>query len=235
MLNHFLVAITLLLNPNGSNAAFSNWYGRYRNAMVNTAGPQCDSNYTENYFPQYPEYPLKDRVDQCRNMAACLIQNLNQFDLADMSSATVILGLMPTIIAFLGPTVEEIALVSARRPAFIVLMALGAPAITTARSFQTEKLHIHFESGTEAFKFLATKKSPFWAAVITVVELVVLAGAVVNSVHNSWQIGNRSILSWKCLWHTMQLIWNFIPLIPYFCAYLSLRVCKVSHYNSLSV
>lgn len=58
----------------------------------------------------------------------------------DMLAATVILGLMPTIISYIGPTVEEISLVPLHRPFFTLLIASGAPAVHPIRSFSFKAL-----------------------------------------------------------------------------------------------
>ena len=62
-------------------------------------------------------------------MVTCLLQNIDDVDKADMQSATIILGLMSTILSYIGPTVTEMALISSRRPFLAVLAMLGAPAI----------------------------------------------------------------------------------------------------------
>ena len=162
-------------------------------------------------------------------MVTCLLQNLDDFDKADMQSATIILGLMPTILSYVGPTVGEIALISSRRPVLAVLAMLGAPAVFATRPFD-------FNSPGESLKrdagsFVLHKQTPFRAAVMTTAQYLLLSLAVTNCLINSVQLGTSTILSWKCLWPYLQLGWNFMPLAPHLCAALSLWHSKVSHYT----
>ena len=164
-------------------------------------------------------------------MATCLLQNIDDFDKADMQSATIILGLMPTILSYIGPTVGEMALISSHRPVFAVLLMLGAPAVFATRPFD-------FNSPSESLKkngggFVFHKQNPCWAYLITLAQYLLLSLAVGNSLHNSVNLGTSTILSWKCLWPYLELGWNLMPVVPHLCAALSLRCSKVSRYKSL--
>ena len=161
-------------------------------------------------------------------MVTCLLQNIDDIDKADMSSATVILGLMPTILSYFGPSLEEMALISSCRPILAVLVTLGAPAVFATRPFE-------FNSPGRSLKkdvgiFVLHKQTPFRAALITTTQYFLLSLAVANCLLNSFQLGTSTILSWKCLWSYLQLAWNFMPLAPHICAAISLRYSKVSHH-----
>ena len=164
-------------------------------------------------------------------MVTCLLQNIDDFDKADMQSATIILGLMPTILSYIGPTVGEMTLISSRRPVLAVLVMLGAPAVFATRPFD-------FKSPGESLKkdvgsLVLHKQTPFRAAVISTAQYLLLSLAVTNCLLNSMQLGTSTILSWKCLWSYLQLGWNFMPLVPPLCAALSLRRSRVSHYKTV--
>lgn len=165
----------------------------------------------------------------CKSMATCLLQNIDDFDNADMQSATIILGLMPTILSYVSPTVGEIALISSRRPVLAILLVLGAPAIFATRPFD-------FNNPRESLKkdvgtFVLHKQSPFRATITTIAQYLLLSLAVANCLLNSVQLGSSTILSWKCSWSYLQLGWNFMPLAPHLCAALSSRYSKVSYYT----
>ena len=66
-------------------------------------------------------------------MASCLLHNLDDFDKTDMQSASVLLGLMPTALSYVGPTVNDLALVFSRRPVLASLVGLGAPVTSVNR------------------------------------------------------------------------------------------------------
>lgn len=214
-----------------SNAEqFRHWYGFYSVTLLNHSGPHCYPNYAMGKFPQYAIYGQREgKVDFCKSMVTCLLQYTGDFDKADMQSATIILGIMPTILSYIGPTVGEMALISSRRPILAVFLTLGASAVFATRPFD-------FNSPGESLKknvgnFVIHKQIPFMAFIMTAAQYLLLSLAVTNGLLNSWQLGTSTILSWKCLWTYLQLGWNFMPLVPHICAALSLQLSKVRYYT----
>ncbi|KAL2041436.1 hypothetical protein N7G274_005818 [Stereocaulon virgatum] len=155
---------------------------------------------------------------------------MDEYDKADMQSATIILGLMPTILSYVGPTVGEMALISSRRPVLAALLGLGAPAIFATRAF-------NFNNPSESLTkdvgtFVIRKQSPFRATLLAITQYLLLSLAVTNCLLNSMQLGSSTILSWKCSWSYLQLGWNFMPLTPHLCAALSVKYSKIYHRTS---
>lgn len=106
--------VALLLSSSSNAEQFNRWYGFYSVTLRDIAGPNCYANHTIGEFPELAKYSVPNRIDICRAMSTCLLRNLSDFDKADMQSATIVLGLMPTILAYLGPTVGVLALLSSR-------------------------------------------------------------------------------------------------------------------------
>ena len=223
-----LVILVLCVGVSPSNAEqFSHWYGFYTETLLHIAGPKCYPNYTVSHFPEYVKYTSGGKLDPCKSMATCLLQNVDEYDKADMQSATIILGLMPTILSYVGPTVGEMALISSRRPVLAALLGLGAPAIFATRPFDFNNPR---ESLTEDVgTFAIRRQSPFRATLLAIAQYLLLSLAVTNCLLNSMQLGSSTILSWKCSWSYLQLGWNFMPLAPHLCAALSVKSSKVSH------
>ena len=168
-------------------------------------------------------------ITNCKKMAACLLKSLDEFDKADMQSATVLLGLMPTAMAYVSPTVSELALVSSRRPVLASLMALGAPALFVPRLLVFNGIGESLSK--DKWSRVVRKKTTRKAVGISFLQYLFVAAAVINCLENSISLGNQTILSWKCLWPYMQLIWNVLSLVPFILAACSLRCCsKVSGY-----
>ena len=200
--------------------------------LFQRASPWCGAKLlSQLYTGGFPEYTekveVKGSAGLCKSMVSCLSENTEEVNKADMASGTIMLGLMPTIISFIGPTVGEIALISARRPILAVLITLGAPSVYQARPFE-------FSSPGDSLKrdpgsFAMPKQNSSRATVITVAQYILLIMAVANCLINSVQLGTQTILSWKCLWSYLQLAWNFMPLATHVCAALSFRLSKVSN------
>lgn len=217
-----LFQVILILFSNTSQAdtnQFKHWYKFYDYTIRHTAG-SCFSNYTTNYWPLET-----DNGDDCKKMAICLLSKINPFDQADMLSATVLLGLMPTALAYFGPSVNELALLSFSQPILAFLMVLGAPVMSVTRFFE-------FTSANEILdqdRVLSIPKGGRHKTIlISICQYIFTALTVINSLANSITLGNQTILSWKCNSFYMQLIWNLMPLIPFFFATLSILFSKVS-------
>lgn len=135
----YIVSFLLYLSlPQSKAKLFDHWYGSNSYNLLHVAGPQCYPNYTAGSFTHYEKFRglcKYESVCLCNEMATCLLQNLSDFVKSDMQSATTMLGLMPTILSYIGLTVGEMALLSSRRPVLTGLLLLGTPAVFATRPF----------------------------------------------------------------------------------------------------
>ena len=126
---------------------FDKWVGTYRKTLHGIADKDCYPNYTSVHWPEHKS-SLNGitECEDCRNMASCLLKNLDDFDKADMQSAAVLLGLMPTFLQYISPNLGELDFVLRRRPLLAFLMVIGSPVISVrSRLFEStgmgENLH----------------------------------------------------------------------------------------------
>ncbi|KAK6863531.1 hypothetical protein PG995_000059 [Apiospora arundinis] len=72
-------------------------------------------------------------------MVECLLQEFPEFRKAEAASASVILGLLPSILSQLGPTTAQLGWLGSRRPLLTLLLALGAPSFSrpTSQGYET--------------------------------------------------------------------------------------------------
>ena len=158
---------------------FTHWYKIYNWALIHSAGEECYPNYTSKEWPEYKEFPRKADIDNCKNMASCLLHNLDDFDKADMQSAAVLLGLMPTFLSNISPTLDEVALVSLHRPVLASLLVTGALVISVSRLF--ELTSIGEGANHDFWSFLVQKrKSPLGATILSIIQCIMAALAIMN-------------------------------------------------------
>jgi hypothetical protein len=72
-------------------------------------------------------------TNYCGAHLSCLLSTVSESAKGDMASASVLLGLTPSILSSLGPTLAEVSLLSLRRPILAILISLGSPAIYPSR------------------------------------------------------------------------------------------------------
>lgn len=117
---------------------FCSFYPRFAPALANLSQNVCNEtlaliegiSYSPDSAPSTP-----GPADYCYAHENCLLVNLPAAYLANYQAASVIMGLTPTLLASLGPSVAETSLLSAHRPLLSFLISLGAPAVYPMRVF----------------------------------------------------------------------------------------------------
>lgn len=151
-----------------------------------------------------------------------MLANLPAAYLANYQAATVIVGLTPTILASLGPSVAETSLLSAHRPLLLFMISLGAPAVYPARVFEF----------TDPYSVLRHKEHllrlPLWgtrsAIICSVLEYVFALAAATTIISTSVQLGAKTILVWNCTNQAMPLVWTFLSAAIHIGAALSYKI-----------
>ena len=190
---------------------FDYWYNIHNETLHNFAGRDCYRNYTHRDWPESKSYPNSTAdSDNCRNMASCLLDSLDEFDKADMQSAAVLLGLMPTFLQYISPNFGELDYITRRQPLLAFLMVIGAPVISVTRLFEvpsTGKRH----KNTDISVYYRTPQK----AAIIIVQYTLVAAVIWVCLYTSISVGQRTILSWRCTEPLTQLWWNLMPIIPF--------------------
>ena len=157
-----------------------------------------------------------DRRTWCYIHEDCLLENMRPSYLQNYQSAAVILGVMPTLLATLGPRIGEISLLSTHRPVLSFLLSVGAPAVWPTRIFTYDDPGECLGRGVNR---LCAGKQPHRLAVLySVLEYAVAAGAIVNLIHVAVILGRLTVMSWSCELNYGPLIWAVIPLSIHFVA-----------------
>ena len=113
-----------------------------------------------------------------------------------MSASQVLLGVTPTILSIIGPSVEESAIlyIVGRRPFLAWLLALGSPSVYFSRAFEyrppVEILRGHHERLGQR-----CPQKRMWSVGIVVAEYVVALGSVANLILQTWELGVQTFCS----------------------------------------
>ena len=118
------------------------------------------------------------------------------------------LGLTPTILSSIAPSVSEISLLSSRRPLMATLLSIGGPAVYVPRSLTYQSPLAILRPTSSLFrqtrKPLSNRRRWTWVAL----QYATVAAAVFNVVHTSWQLGLRTVITWKCNTSYMPVLWS---------------------------
>ncbi|KAH8160299.1 hypothetical protein CIB48_g7963 [Xylaria polymorpha] len=127
----------------------------------------------------------------------CLLDNVSEYIKAAASSAQVILGVTPPILATLGASTDELAMLSVvgRRPFLSLLISFGNPSVYMERVFdfrQPEKMLQRSRGRYRLYKPDTTFKRRVMAAL----QYLIALGAAANVAVLSWQLGVGTVCSW---------------------------------------
>ncbi|KAJ5594131.1 uncharacterized protein N7459_000339 [Penicillium hispanicum] len=204
-LSALLIGLTLLLHTSHATQ-FENFYPFYHKSLTTEENtPQCHDYYDAARAAGNTSDP-----NTCKTMVNCLFTNNGDINKADWSSALVLLGLTPTILGGLGPTIEEKAELLLHQPPLGLLCALAAPASVFGRpwvkpgpSVSTRPFRL------DAFAHDARPPTPW-----VVAQYLLAAAAAANVLENVVRLGNQTVVSWKCTWTHLELAWALLALAP---------------------
>ncbi|KAK6343719.1 hypothetical protein TWF730_011308 [Orbilia blumenaviensis] len=200
---------------------FKDFYSDFKTRLDDISTTVCNLSlaaYEGNMTARQALGPVRS---YCWTHANCIIATLDERTKASFSGTTILLGLAPTTLSVLGPSVAELALLSIHRPFITLLISLGAPAVFPGRFLQWEDPLRANEPAVGAF-LVRPMASP-WKWIVLFLQYALAGGAVANVFHAAWRIGTLSIVSWACETSFWPVIWVLLSLIIHLCAILSLR------------
>ncbi|KAI0553053.1 hypothetical protein F4679DRAFT_33594 [Xylaria curta] len=142
----------------------------------------------------------------------CLFNYTSDYIKSSMSSAQVLLGLTPTIVALLGPSPTELSLLTviARRPGLAILLALACPSVYLSRAFDsTSPLDILKERPGRLKQWRPEGWRKFG---LVVFQYLVALGMLANVAVLYYQLGVRTICMFWSNATVVPLVWGMLVL-----------------------
>ena len=132
-----------------------------------------------------------------------MIENLSGYLQATLQSSVVILGVLPTLLAVLSPSISEVALLSSHRPFLSVLLSLGSPGVLQTRIFEyldPAELLGPVDADVKSSKIQLTVGPWPWvsSAILSAFEYCVVLASIANMLYLAIELGERAILTWGC-------------------------------------
>lgn len=191
---------------------FQSWYPKHNKALINFTRGECNASYADYMAEYYSPRGSSDAtylLTTCYNLESCLLSTIPSGWQANYNGANTILGLMPTLLASIGPSFAEISLLSAHRPLLSFLISMGASAIWPNRIF--EYVHPPEILRRRSRSPWASKMRPWPAAMMSLAQYIVAIGAIANVMTTSIEIGRKSILAFGCTTTYAPLVWSSLP------------------------
>ncbi|KAL6410838.1 uncharacterized protein AUP68_07270 [Ilyonectria robusta] len=200
-----------------STRQFREWYPQYGWIFRNITLTNCSDEY-ERYLTGYKNHSEIDYLGGggiytalTQPVINCILKNTSEYLKGCMTGSQVLLGIMPTVLALLGPSHNEIALLAnvGRRPLLALGLALSSPSTYFSRAFEysdPKEIMSHHKNRREQ----RCPEGRGWQLLITCVEYALTAGACFNAVNNSIQVGTMSISSVMSDFDFFAALWLFL-------------------------
>ncbi len=207
-----LAAVMLLITPAQCRSTyqfqsfFPAWSGKLTDIRDNLCTQQWDA-YNDAYNETH-NIPY--------DLANCILENLHQFDQTELGVVTVVFGLLPSVMMFIGPTTDEISLLALRRPLLAFMLSVAMPAVRFSDDSPFSKPWAYLREPVDISARPGRLSRPtFWAkALVSTVEYVVAAAAVANMCYQSYLLAFRCItVSTIAIYFARGLPENYAPFL----------------------
>ncbi len=178
---------------------FQDWYPQYGFVFESIVNDNCSSQFAayRNGKKNYSNIDWYGGGDEhtalSQPVVQCIMNNTSDYIKSSMSSAQVLLGLTPTILALLGASTEELSLLSvvARRPGLATLLSLASPSVFVSRAFEFGDPAAMLQDREGRLRQFSPRNARYW--LLTVGEYVVALGLGVNIVFVNWDLGQKTV------------------------------------------
>ncbi|KAF2103734.1 hypothetical protein NA57DRAFT_69944 [Rhizodiscina lignyota] len=204
---------------------YASFYAKYNKSLTRISTTTCNStlhDYRASYLAPPSSTIAKQLLSICYQHEQCMLDALSSQEIANFNSASVVLGLIPTLLSAIGPTIAEISLLSIHRPFLAFLLSLGAPAVGPQRVFEySGPAHVLGGSSdgnthpSTLFEISIAKRWEWAQLPLSVLQYALAAGAAANVFMTSLEVGKKSILSWGCTVMFCPFIWSLLSCITH--------------------
>ncbi|KAH8700957.1 hypothetical protein BGW36DRAFT_357594 [Talaromyces proteolyticus] len=159
----------------------------------------------------------------CYAQIRCILSNLPEEEKAVEASAAVLLGIIPTFLASLGPTIPEMSLLASRRPILAIFLAIGCVSVSITRfaEYSSPLQVLDAKPGNFATKEIQSHRRK---VIISSFQYMLAFGACVNVIYCSYTVGTYTVLNWKCQNSFMPMLWTLLPLVVHVIAASAFRI-----------
>jgi hypothetical protein len=228
-------------------------------AFISSASPassQTTSQFQE-FFPAWNEW-LLDIIDQhCANerdiyensshrnshafrFANCILDNMLESSKVEMGVASLLLGLLPTILQSIGPSVDEVSILATRRPLLAFMLSFAMPFVRLNRSPAEYLKTLQTPLELDFIGNKAHKWSWLWIF-ISAVEYLFAVAAAANIFYLVYQLAFLSVsisaisIKNNVLPQTYPpFLWILLLIPVYVLSYLSLRLGYKIQYTTMN-
>ncbi|KAM7218611.1 hypothetical protein V8F06_005930 [Rhypophila decipiens] len=231
-----LTSLLLLITPSPVYGAtnknqFQQWYPQYAHIFSDIRQLYCEDEYAA-YLTGVKNHSNIDHIGGggiysvvTQPVINCILNHTSDYVKNGMTSAQVLLGVMPTVLAILGASTEEMSMLSniARRPLLALLLSAGSPSVYFSRAFE---YHDPAEILSDHPARLPQWRPRRWFSIggIAALEYTVAIIAVGNIVVMNWELGIKTICAFWTDGILAPTVWAVTGVLTHLLGMLVLRL-----------
>lgn len=175
--------------------------------------------------------------DLCYDHERCIIQNTPDDINAILQSSAVILGLTPTLLAVLSPSIAEMALLFSHRPLLSTIISLGSPGVLQTRIFEYSDpaTILGPPDGGTALRDGRLRLGP-WSTkgswMLSAVQYTSGLLSAINILVLVVELGTKSVINWGCTKSWPPILWAVWPFIIHGLAAVGYKLALYQSYES---
>ncbi|KAI0536187.1 hypothetical protein GGR58DRAFT_514764 [Xylaria digitata] len=228
--------LTVLLFVTSSSASityqFQNFYPQHGDKYEYILHHNCSQQYA-NYLTGRPQdFEIDwlggggEKTVLVQPVVMCLLENVSEYIKSAASAAQVILGVTPPILATLGASTDELAMLSVvgRRPLLALLISFANPSVYMERVFDycqpaniLQGTRGRYQLKESSFTF----KKPW---LVSALQYVIALAAAVNIATISWQLGVGTVCSWWSETVFAPLVWTVLSIAIHMAGTFAIRL-----------
>jgi hypothetical protein len=207
---------------------FRDWYPQYGHIFETIKNEDCADEY-QSYLGR-DKNPSKIDVlggggqytVLTQPVINCILNHTSQYVMNGMTNAQVLLGIMPTVLALVGASTEEMSMLAnvGRRPLLALLLAAGSPSVYFSRAFEySGPREILSETPDRMQQW--RPRNWFSKLLVSGPEYIIALAAIGNIAVMNWELGVRTICSfwndaiiaptlWACLGVVLHVLGTFV-------------------------
>ncbi len=156
----------------------------------------------------------------------CLLDAFPEYRKSEMGVSAVALGLLPTILSLLGPSITDQAILAMRRPFLPFLLAAGSPAVNPQLRHKYTK---SIKKRLPSKQAVNRPDRSFWSSregifLVSLIEHVAAFGAVLNIAILAYQLSVFTITSFSVRFGYLPAVWAGLSPLVHLGSYLALRL-----------
>ena len=122
-----------------------------------------------------------------------------------------LLGLTPTLLAAISPSVGEISLLSSNRPLLSFLLSPGGPSVFCFRTLSYDDPLERLREADGMFQQEPLRRQGAKEFLVSMCQYLLALASIANVVELSTRLGLRTIISWRCDSWILPLVWSTLP------------------------